>query len=54
MFMCFSSKAELRTFLANVKDWRKWFKDWKKNGDRVFVKEEPMVLEDVEKLMQGN
>ena len=56
MKMLFTSRQELKSFLQNQPDWKKWLSFLKRCGDRVFCGDnmlvaEPMTEAEIEELM---
>lgn len=56
MFMLFSTRSELKTFLGKLKNWRSWLKNVRNCHDRVCVgtlnDNEPLTDEEIEELME--
>lgn len=58
MKMLFTTRQELKSFLQNKPDWKKWLASLKKSGDRVFCGDnmlvaEPMTESEIEQLMEA-
>lgn len=51
--MAFSSRDELKTFLNNKGDWKRWLKMTRACNDKILVEREPMTDKDINNLMKG-
>ena len=54
MYMAFSDKSELRIFLNNKKDWRKWLEQQRAYGDKITIEGKRLTDKQIEKLMKEN
>ena len=52
MYMAFTDESELKVFLKNKKDWKKWIEQQKAYGDRINVGSRTLTNKEIEKLMK--